>query len=82
MAAERAEREPALLDRAEERLLRFRVPEQHVRVAVGAPRIVPCAELDRLDPEQGDPVEHRLERQIREQHGENAELHVPTLSRP
>ena len=79
VAAERADHEPALLDRAEERALLRLVAEQLVRVAVRAPRIIPRPELDGLDAERRDAVEHLHERQIREENGEDAELHACEL---
>ncbi len=59
----------------EERLLLRAVAEQHVGIAVARARVVAGAELDGFDPERGHAVEHLLERKIREEHGEDAELH-------
>ena len=75
----------ALLDRAEELALLRGVSEQRIRIAVTVPRVVPGAELDRLDPEGRHPVEHLLERDIGEEDGEEPELpgaSLPHRARP
>src|SRR5712692_2814830 len=76
MAAERADREATLFHGPQERLLLRRVAEQHIRIAVRVARVVAGAELDGFDPERRDTVEHLLERQICEQDGKDAELHL------
>jgi len=75
VAAEGADHEAALLDRVEQRLLLGLVAEQHVRVAVAVTGVVAGAELDGLDAERSDAVEHLLDRKICEESGKDAELH-------
>ena len=75
VAAERADREAALLDRAEQVALLRGVAEQRVGIAVRVAGIVAGAELDRLDAEGRHPVEHLLEREIGEEDCEDSELH-------
>ena len=75
VAAERTDREAALLDGAQERLLLCAVSERHVGIAVARARVVAGTELDSFDPQRGHAVEHLLEREIREEDGEDAELH-------
>ena len=75
MTAEAADHETALLDRAEQRALLACIAEQRVRIAVRVPGIVARAELDGVEPERSDAVEHRLETEVREEHREDSELH-------
>ena len=64
MAAEAADHKAALLDRSEQRALLPCIAEQHVGIAVGVPRIVARAELNGLEPEGRNTVEHRLETEV------------------
>jgi len=75
VTAEAADHQAALLDRAEQRPLLACIAEQHVGIAVGVTRIVARAELDGVEPERGDTVQHRLETEVREEHCEDSELH-------
>ena len=75
VAAEGADLQAALFDRIEQRTTLARVGEQRIGIAVGTARIVAGAELDGIEPECHDAVEHRLERKLREEHREDAELH-------
>jgi hypothetical protein len=79
VAAERADREPERLDGAEQLPLPRRLPEQHVRIAMRAARVVAGTELDGVEPERGDAVEHRLERQVGEEDGEDPELQLASV---
>src|SRR5688500_8450279 len=81
MTAERADRQAAPGDRLPERLELLLACQQCVRLAVRVARIRARPNLDGLDAELDDVVEHLLERLRAEQNGEYTKFHIVDLRR-
>ena len=75
MTAERADDQPAILNRLAERLPLALVCQEFGRVAVCVARIRAGADLDRADPQLFQVVEGFFERLVAEQNRKNADTH-------